>query len=170
MGEASLFWGGVFCGVVELCWILALTLGLGDVRFIAGERASMAEGDFALGVGVTAETRSDDVRGGVRTGVLSSFGEYIDVVLVSLCALTGALFCLPGREGVVRADGWTGTDDVRRDATEAGVFNRVVLLPGARSPDLTVLDAFDDVRGFEEDTEDIGDGAGWSPTTCSSPN
>lgn len=105
IGEAILFWGGVCCGVVEACWILALTLGLGEVRLMAGERASIEAEDFALGVGVTAVARSEDVRGGVRMGVLMSFGEYMDVVL-SLCEpardFGGALFCLEGREGVVR--------------------------------------------------------------------
>jgi hypothetical protein len=159
IGEANLFWGGVCCGVVEACRILALTLRLGEVRLTAGERASIRAEDFALGVGVTAPARLEDARGGVWAGVLMSFGEYMEVVL-SLCEpardLGGALFCLEGREGVVR-EGWTGTEDVRRIA---GVLE----LPGVWRPDLTVLEAAEGARGFEEDID-----GGWTPT-CNSPS
>lgn len=39
--------GGVFCGVVDMCWTLTLALGLGDVKLIEGEvYVARFEGDF----------------------------------------------------------------------------------------------------------------------------
>lgn len=137
-GEELFFFvlGGVFCGVVVFPWTLALTLGLGEVKLIAGDGESIdnAEGDFTLGVGVTIALCGGTVgRGGVmditrgrdgdnttgfsgdsRSGLIN-FGEYMDVVRAILRepvtdpgVFVGALFCLIGREGVVTAESMRG--------------------------------------------------------------